>query len=200
MKLLSMSCVLSACIVSWAGAELIEVDNEFGQGAGTVDTENLLEFLDLTETVGISFVDMVDVHLADGGMYSGWRIAYRAEVWDFVSSSWDFGGDPGGVHDSGMLWPSMNFVGVTSEYLSVYHESIGFVMDDFHANEDHANVVLLREVDNKDFSYATGYGSPDYLASETIGFWLVRDTTIPAPSGFCALGIGIGFMSYRRRR
>jgi hypothetical protein len=200
MTIQHMSYIL-ACgfVTAHATAELIEVDNEFGQGAGTVDSENLLEYLDLTETVGISFNDMVGVYLADGGLYAGWRMAETYEIRNLIRSSGivDVQDFPS-TYDSGLMWPIMSLVGVTAESQPGYHESRGFVVSSFN-QDGFARVVTLREIDNIDFSFAFDSGELEDQASGTIGFWLVRETTIPTPSGLLVFG-GAWLFAGRRRR
>ncbi|MBI3963453.1 MAG: hypothetical protein HY341_00475 [Candidatus Kerfeldbacteria bacterium] len=63
-----------------AGAELLSLDDpRYGAGSITRDTVTRLEWLDVTQTVGRSFVD-VSGRLGPGGAYEGFRHAMASEL------------------------------------------------------------------------------------------------------------------------
>ena len=67
-----------------ANAELIETDWKAGGDAlATLHEETGLEWLDLTQTDGMS-IDQVAAQTGEGGSFEGWRIATFDEIDTFV--------------------------------------------------------------------------------------------------------------------
>jgi hypothetical protein len=80
MRVLFIALVLGVSIVSPANAAII--DNDWY----TTDTESGLDWLDVTETVGMSY-NIVFAQLVTGGTYEGWRYATGDEVNTLVSNA-----------------------------------------------------------------------------------------------------------------
>lgn len=126
MKQVSLIAGLLACLgfCGTVNATLIERDlNAVGDGLITFDDESSLEWLDLTETVGLSVNEVLTGPLAAGG----WRHASLAET----SALFLHGGavELSGIQRSGN-WEPANFLGsllgITNPYSASEWETNGF--------------------------------------------------------------------------
>jgi len=62
-----------------ANAALLSIDSSFGADSVTRDTATGLDWLDVTQTRGLSY-DQVNAQMVSGGLYEGWRYATVAEL------------------------------------------------------------------------------------------------------------------------
>ena len=188
---LSLSVGLSA-----AHADIIDLGNQ------THDTSSGLVWLDLTETIGQSYLD-VSSELGAGGLYEGYRYANTSEVKDFYLNYAATGGNVAGFVD---------LVGQTLEWAvpaSEWYEwlSIGYVGDD--TNDPYGGVAWTYA----NYWYDEGvYGEwapsgelDDFTTVDDrldyVGSFLVM-SPVPAPAALpmALLGLGLIGVAYRKRK
>ena len=181
--------ILFLGLASSANALLIEADYiNSGDGLITVDTVTGLEWLDLTETDGMSF-NMVEAELLVGGSLFGYRYATLGEVYQL----WDNAGintvglpNPAGSGTSGPE-PSIenyepilifqDFVGTTNVSDRLI-DSIGLVSDFDPGTPGNHIIAMARRFTSGNFS-GTGLitatsGRDPNIAGTNVGSWLVK--------------------------
>jgi len=194
----TMTALVLTTIAGGAHADLIEADDAFfGTDSVTLDTDTGLEWLDLTESQGLSYNEVV-AGMGAGGTYEGWRYASVAEVYGPLTNA--------GIPDVGStsvanIAPAqslMDLIGSTS-----FQAGIG---DGRQANgitgdpRSGGRVVVVLDgtissgvpqmIVDDTLTYGESFG-PD-----SVGSWLVR---VPSPSGSALLAMG-GLVAARRRR
>ncbi len=206
---MSIRCVVSAiamsfvCVISCAQADIFAIDNEFGQNAGTVDSAQGLEFLDLTLTTNMSY-DQILPMLGSGGAFEGWRHATYFEVNTLVNNAGiqvDF--NPGEYYSTPNLVHQefVELIGANWDYrfADIGYGSMGFTQETLDNGEQSTfAVIVFEQLEN----YGAVFSHQSRPLSEQFtdtGHWLVRENTIPAPSSLSMLAI-IGYTTSRRRR
>jgi hypothetical protein len=178
----SIVCVGLALLALDSNAELID------NGSYTTDTRTNLDWLDLTETVNLTF-DYVDSQLGPGGEFEGWEYA---DCWD-VEGLFDSAGGTGPY--SG--WSSANG-GVVANLLALWGEtnstgdaiSSQFVTGDYDHSMPGWRCWGLVYDDNPWDDYLEPWeGSTSHANSGPwLGYALIR---APEPSATTLLGSGI---------
>jgi len=186
--------------VGIAGGDVVSIDDAvFGDDSITVDTDQGLEFLDLTLSTSRT-VNQVVTQLGEGGEFEGFRRASAEEVLTMVANAGfeipELGqtvtmpGTPAFTEFVTMT----GIVGVNggirfSRGLVTDSPAVGrsyFVaLEDYIGVNQHDIVTTIISAGNND-------------ASGSIGHWLVRDS-VPAPGGLALLGVG-GLIGVRARR
>lgn len=222
--------ILAFGFSSIANAVVVEIDwQTAGDNLITKDTISGLDWLDLTETNGMSR-DYVLTQLGAGGIYEGWRYASSAEV---VTLWLNFGLDLSNLdvntqlNSSGAsgLDPSLitatNYLGNTwCEYeCSVYPYGVeGYTSDEYI--ETDPDLIPYAEPDWYFYlgaSYTNEYGyvykdhtsywlsgasiTPTYGSSLTLGSYLVQPSAVPVPGAVWLFGSGlIGLIGIAKRK
>lgn len=171
------------------------------QGSTTLDSDTTLEWLDMSFTDGVSYsVVESNLNSYDGG---GWRFAQASDFETFISNA--LGGLTPIYGSSTTTFSEMYLLSglMGSTYTGGYY---GFTV---------GNLIRPTSTtfDRAQFGWHNGSGyireSSDIVwdgsrdPSQDIGSFLVRGTTatVPEPTGFALLGLGlVGIFFARRRR
>lgn len=189
---------------SGAHASLIEVDLfDAGDKLITRDTDTGLDWLDLTETTGISYDDML-LELGVGGMYEGFRYATTADVDGLQQAA---------RLSEGLFFTASNItrlrvvslidmVGVTNFDASTgYEYAYGITSDPFEPTSSIDDRIA------RGFSLTAGVSAfqgviGDNVSSSTASSWLIRDTptAVPLPGAVYLFMSGIAmFVGWRKK-
>lgn len=153
-----------------------------GDGLVTIDTLSGWEWLDLTETAGMSFAD-VSGELGPGGMFEGFIPATGGDVFSFAQS--------GGIDTSTLDFPTndvaasdlIDMVGVTGLDVGVgWKSSAGWVADEQTSTLRWVGQVTWNpRVDlGQEVAGLTFYVFPNQ-GLDPLGVWLYRDGSTPPP-------------------
>ena len=197
-------------VVALASAAIISVDSEFGTNSITRDTEQGLDFLDLTYSLDRSYND-ISTQFGTGGDFEGFRYASLTEVVRLinnhgfspeVTTATNFGY---ATHygDDDQLSEFVSLVGITRSDLSGQRSSTGITGSG--ADSNNRILVTLRDylaIDEDDRVEMTPYGN--ISSGDINGSWLVRESSvIPEPSS-CVLFAGLitcfGLAGWWRKR
>jgi len=220
MKILFTIAVLVASVGQVRAGFISIGDAKFGADSVTLDTETGLEWLDITQSTGLSYSIVMD-QFASGGVYEGFRYATELDVITFF--------DHAGVRNS--LLGSIGKEGLPASFESAVEDFMaltGFYNAGPPSDRTlvRNNTALYDDGDPADdvspiglawvqVSIVTGIPDPALSSgivqnaigingsSPTQGNWLVRDTVspVPEPSSLVLLVTGaIGLIGYRRRK
>lgn len=182
-----------------ANAALIQgTDPRFGPNSLTIDTGTQLAWLNLSDSAGLSY-NQVLADTAPGGIFSGYRFATTDEVLGLYSSA----GIPGPgyypsdsepiqslislVGPTGLWWSQPGIIGITGSGDSYFQYSAG--MYAYGSN----SVVQFYVTCGPD---GTGYGRT--FSAPTVGSWLV--TAVPEPSVCVITVAGLFGLAVARRK
>lgn len=178
-----------------AAALISTNDTRFGVGSITTDTNNGLEWLDLTESTSLS-VNQVTASLGAGRKFETFRYATSIEVLNLFAMA----GIPDvGSESSANIAPAqalMDLIGSTSfqggigdgrEAFGVVGDGTRYTLDGFTSN----GVPMM---------FVGSLGSQGLNASFTsFGHWLVRDTAVvPLPASIGLIVLGLALLNWRR--
>ena len=195
--LMIISIILTSFSVN-TKATLIDIDNY------TRDTDTALEWLDLTETVGLTYNE-VQAQIMAGEELDGWRYADAAELISLIDSA---GGDGvyGGIN-MGNQWSADNN-GVVSNLLEHWGDSMGnnymHVITDFNGLQtslfyDSPDHDLASE---QDYIYIGLHNdiSPNMKGS-SFGHALVRESLpIPEPTMLFLITAGLTLIAFTMKK
>ena len=180
-------------------------DGIFGAGSLTQDTDQMLEFLDVTESTGRSFID-VSGQFGMGGDFAGFRHATQTEVLTLVNN---FGFSPGAQPDmevtgdtgTDQLSGLVNLLGVTASG-SDGEGSLAFAGTCTIIDCRIIQIFNLFDPTQNDVVNALDE-SPKGAIIGAFGHYLVRETphtTVPIPDTLMLFGLGFtGFVVWRYR-
>jgi hypothetical protein len=205
---MSTVCVLAFSEASVANPVLLD------HGVYTTDTVTGLDWLDLTETRGLSF-DTVSDQLGVGERFHGWRFASRVDINQFWT-------DSGGVGPfTGPANGNVNWVGSLQylwgkTYPFVYTVNGKTVQGSVAMTNDSSmtcatcnlTVYLLNNIDDSGSSvgdYAEALQLNEARRSDgqvPIGMALIRDSiaAVPEPATYSMMAAGIGLIGLFARR
>lgn len=208
------------CAFFWsagAHADLIARDSSLGASSITFDSATNLEWLDLTQTMGMSFDDFSSA-TGDQLRELGFRIGMRSEVRQLFSDSGfivSING-PAGFNDVAAARSLMNLVGFTSFTngpLGNVYRSIGLLKSDtVETTSLGRGFIFLREsgissitnaILDQDSTIVAGFFPSSYQSNDT-SLWLVREPPVlhPVlePEIYAMLSVGLGLMGWVKRR
>lgn len=172
-------------------------------GGFTTDTATNLDWLDLTQTLGMSY-DNVSAQLVAGGTFDGWRFA-SGDEFNLLISNWT--GSTVSSYDE-VMWPKGTFgslismFGITSPTGAAY--SAGLISDTTPYPGQVWEAIIYAEASMPyDFTWAHRnmyYTNVGYIQ---LGSYLVRESSapVPEPSTVILLGAGIiGLAVWRKRK
>lgn len=198
--------VLALLCSTASEATLIEVDLfTAGDGLVTRDTATNLDWLDVTETTGLSFAAVAGG--AGGFSAAGWRHASTAEICGLFAGG---GAAPSPCPGSGFAANGnagqlyLDLLGVTFGYLDTDLSVLSF----WGLFADAGNPALVGEVELAVDRFSSGLVrtytgvredrvSPTSAAGE-YGNLLVRAAPVPEPGTGLLLALGVGALAFRR--
>ena len=206
------SVVIGLTLSTSLNASIISVDwQTTDDNLITQDTENNLEWLDLTATTNLSY-DYVSSQLGVGGVFEGWRYALSTDVIGFLD---EFGGDSNyyngwSTQNNGLFDAVSEYWGDTYCYFdgcAVGSGSSSAIIADESFFTNHMRTYLydgsihpssLTE-DRVNVLYSL---TADSVADPLIGHALVREiSTVPVPAAVWLFGSGlIGLVGFSRRK
>jgi len=207
MKFLKTAIVTTALVLSTgSNAEIISVDwNNAGDNLITRDLSTGLEWLDLTETAGLTY-DFVSSNLGDSGFFDGWAYASTSEVEAFFNSA-------GGIGPYDYNAPSPFNDLVVQDLLESWgtlhsHNTqrfSNFVTSHIPQIDWHGTGIIYYSTNTP----AVGYMDADFTSGglfnsegvPNVGHALVRVSAVPIPAAVWLFGSGlIGLIGLARRK
>ena len=187
LKIASVALVLA--LSNNANATLID------NGSFTTDTLTGLDWMDLTETVDLSY-DYVSSQFGKGGEFEGWTLASRSQVLEFFGNAGGSGVYSGwSTNNSGVVTPLLDLWGDFST--DIQNNSVHFLLDEVDIFDRHRLVYLFdttkshtglaNDLINIDHGFWT-----DSSDSTQVGSALVRSSFAPVPEPTTMLLFGTG--------
>ncbi len=197
MKIWRIASLIVALIISTDVSALL-IDN----GSYTTDSESGLDWLDLTETIGMSYND-VSSQFGYGGLFEGWQYATRNEISTLINAA---GGD--GIYNG---WSTSNN-GIVIPLLELWGSTNGQYESRVLTGDSagYGNVYFVGLFDDPSYYYSSTSDSismfddmifPVLFGSPVLGSALVRSTvSVPEPTTMWLLGVGVFVLSGAIRR
>ncbi len=195
-----MRYALGLALVLWGGsAQASLVDN----GSFTTDTVSELDWLDISETTGMSWSDAP-------GNNSGWRHATNDDVEDLFARAFD------GYYDTnpeGTSYSSQGAYADQDDDIAAFNDLFGFSFMNPGVNQssfgsykdENRRVTLMGSYENfyqNHFNYVIGLewdGEYSENDSGLYGVFLVRTSVIPIPPAFLLFGSALAGLGWLRR-
>lgn len=186
-----------------AEAAFISMDSSFGVNTITRDTDTGLEWLDLTESTGLS-VNQVQAELGAGGLYEGFSYATRSDVETLFFTS--AGITPGFQWPPELpVWELANLLGITEPFFFV---SFGhYLLEGPALNAGLGSLEPLIPFGDAAATRATldDNGFAFNEAAPTVGSFLIRSVTasptpVPEPGTALLLLSSLAALGYAKRR
>lgn len=209
MKILVTTFAILTMAVSGTASSSI-IDN----GLYTTDTQSGLDWLDLSDTVGLSY-DYVSNQLDAGGDFEGWHYANGDQfndLWSTLTGT-TLDGTYGYqyANNSSALESYQNIFGITREFFDTSgqqpivtdRQSLGLISDDATPGRKWAASILDDTLDDSnDYFKAHSMQYGLFETRDYLGSWLVRDTavTVPEPSIIALFSFGLVGMTFIQRK
>lgn len=166
-----------------ANAAIVSIDSSFGADTITRDTATGLDWLDVTETLNLSYNE-VTAQLGSGGAFEGYRYATEAELGTLISNFGYVAQDQN--CDNGALFcDTSDNVGGQGELVEVMIRTLGDTLDAFYATRPGA-------ISSEGAGYVTGLLERPELIPTKAGSAQISDAefSVIPPAGFGQLDGG----------
>jgi hypothetical protein len=199
---IGVATLLSSIMAFSASAEIINSDwKNAGDGLTFTDTAQNLEFLDLTETLGMS---ITEIRTQLDTTYSGWTFATSAQV-ESMFTDLMYGTEvkysPNTRVSNAISSREAIFNTVGGDKTSNYYYLYGLVSEG--SSDGYSTLYGIRLSDSETRTYIIYNSLPESASNLSYSTWLVRDnqdsntgnlTDVPAPlalSSLALFGLGI---------
>ncbi|MEM7454698.1 MAG: PEP-CTERM sorting domain-containing protein [Planctomycetota bacterium] len=202
---------MKSCIILAAGclfiltnhchADLVSMsDPVFGADSITLDTETGLQWLDLTQTAGLTIAD-VQAQQSPGQLFEGFNVASTSEMQTVISNGgWEFAYNTNFFNDAAKYSVAFELTETFGQTFTNPDSRVitfGWVSDTNTIGENYYNQIFARGSDFSSSAYVNTFTWPS--ARSDIGVWLYR-TSIPEPASGLVLSASLVFASISRRR
>lgn len=213
MRSIIFSCLVLACSIVFTTSKSVALPVDFiDNGNYTTDTLSGLDWLDVTETVGLSY-NSVSAQFGNGGTYEGWRYATSDEVAQLVSN-W-IGENISILYTDHVSPdnPQDNLKGLIDLLNPLYSSNDnvsinGLVEDTFELDPDIFRLILVLDYNMQDnvAHYQSAF-FVDYVSDNSddngFGSFLIRNTQIsvvPLPPTLWVFGAALGGIGWLTRK
>jgi hypothetical protein len=175
-----------------------------GDNLLTFDDSTHLEWLDVTQTRGLSF-NYVSGQLDAGGRFAGFQIASSAMVQQLMidggwSGSWNTGYTGSAAHYAEVM-SIVGFLGNTAVNIPDLFVTYGFVSDAGNAGEHYHDGPYAYAPSVFSGVYSGVFSTAADVTSDGIGTFLYRPTApIPEPETYAMMLAGLGLLGSLVRR
>jgi len=206
-SILGATCAGLVFFSSNASAAVVSADwNNLGDNLITQDTVSGLNWLDLTETNGLSY-DYVSGQLGTGGQYEGFRYATDSEV---VALWANWGVNLATGASGSISGPDSNVQGAASTLGNIFPEAsnqylagaLGITIDSpATGNRSQLGAFITFNPTNTYYYLDGSYAQLDSNALVYSGSYLVETAVVPIPAAVWLFGSGlIGLIGIARRK
>ena len=207
MKYLKLTLAASTLVLSTSvNAALISTDwQNVGDNFITQDTDSGLEWLDLTETVGMSY-DQVTAQMATGGSLAGWSYATSSQISGFFDSAGGSGDYTGSSEANNGVVESVSTFWGYSRALTKFSKFLFAEVDTARPDANHRYGQISDGVNNtnwetEDYMVIMRASWPDTSGESFTSSALVRTSVVPVPAAVWLFGSGlIGLIGIARRK
>lgn len=180
-----------------------------GDGLLTFDDQSRLEWLDVTQTVNMSF-NRVLGQLASGGTFEGFRVATSDQVRAlFVSGGWTGSFNVHYNNAPGLHTEAVSIVSLLGETTASYdpYATYGMVSDTRPGGENFYNAMYAFDspsIPHYASAWINAFATSPDNSFDHVGTYLYREVAapIPEPETYALMLAGLGMLAivHRRRR
>lgn len=167
-------------------------------GDFTTDTDTGMDWLDLDQTLGMSF-DQVNAELGTGGLFEGWQVATLDQAHTFLTNAgWIGPFDPSNISNVGFV---ANFKALTTSLTDDPLDDLGALslVDDFADTLGDLSLIDGQGTGITSYSFTTPIDPS--ISQQDTGTFLVRTSAVPVPAAVWLFLSGLaGLTSIARSR
>lgn len=165
-------------------------------GSFTTDTESGLDWLDVDQTLGYSYYDILP-ELEAGGLYEGWQLADRAQVTGFLNNA---GGN--GIYNHVQQFDHVELVDNMLNLWGTTFDGGGYIRLGEERSPSTVYAVFIVQYNSNDYGDLIQVGgslSKDN-AQPFEGVALVRSSVVPIPAAAWLFGSALAGLGWIRRK